>query len=82
MSETQSTQTTPETSKGTLADTIVDLGLTWADMGLGLGKAAIESTARALNATAKHLETFQEQLKAAHKGGDKEKPADPASPSA
>ena len=60
MSETQSTETAP---KAKLSDTIVDLGLTWADMGIGLGMTAIAGTARALDATAKCLESLQGRLK-------------------
>ena len=74
MSETQSTEKTP---KAKLTDTIVDLGLTWADMGLGLGKNALESTARALEASAKHLEALQGRLKETRSA-----PAGDAQPSA
>ena len=62
MSETQSTEKAP---KAKLADTIVDLGLTWADMGIGLGMTALAGTARALDATAKALESLQGRVKSA-----------------
>ena len=80
MSETQSTEKTP-TAK--LTDTLIDLGLTWADMGIGLGKNALESTAHALEATAKQLGEVQGRLRTiAGKHEATEKPNEVQAPSA
>lgn len=69
MSETQMTQAAKETTakaqRAFLADTIVDIGLSWADTGLGFSKSALESSARTLDRTAQRLGAFQERLKAA-----------------
>ena len=78
MNETQSTEKAP---KAKLTDTIIDLGLTWADMGIGLSKNALESTAHALEATAKHLEALQGRLRsAAGKPEAEQKPAGESAP--
>ena len=69
MSETQTIQqskpetTTAAQAKVSVADTIVDFGILWADKGIGFGKSALENSARALDRTAKYLEEFQGRLK-------------------
>jgi hypothetical protein len=69
MSETQitthgSVNSAPAT-RLSIADTIVDFGLLWADKGLGFSKTALENGARKLDRTAKYLEDVQGRLKGA-----------------
>jgi hypothetical protein len=45
------------------ASTLYDVGITWAQVGIGLGKTALESLARALDRTAKLLGDLQTQIK-------------------
>ena len=47
---------------GTLLDTLVDLGSTWAAYGLKVGKAALEQSADALGKTAHTLDTLATEL--------------------
>jgi hypothetical protein len=49
-----------------------DVGATWADVGIGIGRVALENSARALGRTAKLLETLQEQLKRGEEHGKRE----------
>jgi hypothetical protein len=60
----------PAAAAARVASTLYDVGLTWAQMGIGLGKTALESLARALDRTAKLLGDLQTQIKA-----NAEKPA-------
>ena len=50
-------------SAGSLVDALFDVGTAWAEHGLGLGKVALESTAKVLERTAKALEEVQERFK-------------------
>src|SRR5215218_1270392 len=50
-------------AKASFADTVVDIGLSWAEAGIGISKTALENSARALDRTAKHLEGWKERLK-------------------
>jgi hypothetical protein len=61
--ESKSQPIAAASSKPSVADTIVDFGLLWADKGIGFGKTALENGARALDRTAKCLETYQLRLK-------------------
>jgi hypothetical protein len=70
MSETETTRATkPEftaaaaAKASSFADTIVDIGVSWAEAGIGIGKTALENSARALDRTAKCLSVYQERLK-------------------
>ena len=47
-----------------VASTLYDVGVTWAQVGIGLGKTALENLARALERTAKRLGDLQTQIKA------------------
>jgi hypothetical protein len=50
------------TKRGTVVDTLFDLGIQWATTGLKLAKTALEETSKALANTAKTLETLAESL--------------------
>jgi len=65
MNQTETTQESkPEAApKASFTETIVEFSLTWADAGLGLSKTALETSARALDRTAKRVESLQERLK-------------------
>jgi hypothetical protein len=78
MSETEKlkeskTASAPKTS---FADTIVEIGLSWAETGIGLSKTALENSARALDRTAKHLESWKERRKGAARPAAAEEIAD------
>ncbi|MFS8068901.1 MAG: hypothetical protein ACMG6S_21280 [Byssovorax sp.] len=47
-----------------VASTLYDVGVTWAQKGIGLGKTALENLARVLDRTAKRLGDLQTQIKA------------------
>ncbi len=49
--------------QASVVDTIFDVGTAWAEYGLGYGKFALESTAKALQRTAAALAAVQERLK-------------------
>jgi hypothetical protein len=61
--DSKSQPTTAAQLKPSVADTIVDFGLVWADKGIGFGKKALENGARALDRTAQCLATYQVRLK-------------------
>ena len=46
-----------------IVDALFDAGTAWAEYGLGYGKFALESTAKALQRTAAALAAVQERLK-------------------
>ena len=48
---------------GTLVDTVFDLGLSWAEFGVGQGKLALQQSAKTLEKVAKSLEDLQKRLK-------------------
>ncbi len=48
---------------GSLVDALFDVGTAWAEHGLGVGKVALESTAKVLERTAKALEEVQQRFK-------------------
>ena len=52
-----------ERAAGSLVDAVFDLGTAWAEHGLGVGKMALETTAKVLDRTAKTLEEIQERFK-------------------
>jgi predicted amidohydrolase YtcJ len=54
---------TPAATAARVASSLYDVGVTWAQMGIGLGKTALESLARALDRTAKLLGDLQTQIK-------------------
>lgn len=56
------TETTTEPARSSLVDALFDLGITWAEYGLGQGRAALENSARALQKTAKTLESLQRAI--------------------
>ena len=85
MSETDTTRASkPESTasaapKVSFAETVVDIGLSWADAGIGIGKTALENSARALDRTAKYLSLYQERLKgSANPAAEKDPAKDPS----
>jgi hypothetical protein len=61
MSET--TATTPAAEKSSsIVDSLFDIGLGWAALGLKFGKSALEQSAKTLETTAKTLEGFAKEL--------------------
>jgi hypothetical protein len=46
-----------------VVNSIIDFGAIWANAGLGHLRVTVEGCARALERTAKHLETYQERFK-------------------
>jgi hypothetical protein len=52
-----------EAAASSVVNTLCDVGATWAQVGIGIGKVALENSARALERTAKLLGDLQGQLK-------------------
>jgi hypothetical protein len=48
----------------TLVDTIFDIGLAWAEYGVGQGKVALQTSAQTLEKVAKTLSELQDRLHA------------------
>jgi hypothetical protein len=51
------------TEAATLVDTIFDIGLAWAEFGVGQGKKALETSAKTLEKVAATLEDLQQKLR-------------------
>ncbi len=51
------------TEAATLVDTIFDIGLAWAEFGVGQGKRALETSAKTLEKVAATLEDLQQKLR-------------------
>jgi hypothetical protein len=49
--------------KGTLVDALFDIGLAWAEFGVGQGKKALESSAKTLEKAAHSLSDLQQKLR-------------------
>jgi hypothetical protein len=49
----------------TLVDTLFDIGLAWAEFGVGQGKRALETSAKTLEKVAQSLNELQEKLRKA-----------------
>jgi len=47
----------------TLVDTLFDIGLAWAEYGVGQGKVALQTSAQTLEKVAKSLSELQERLR-------------------
>jgi hypothetical protein len=47
----------------TLVDTLFDIGLAWAEFGVGQGKRALETSAKTLEKVAQSLNDLQERLR-------------------
>ena len=47
----------------TLVDTLFDIGLAWAEFGVGQGKRALETSAKTLEKVAQTLSDLQEKLR-------------------
>lgn len=69
------TQSTPNATKpraafdpSALVNALREVGATWAETGIGIGRVAIENSAKALERTAKALQVIEEKLKAEAKG--------------
>jgi hypothetical protein len=52
-----------KTEAGTLVDTLFDIGLAWAEFGVGQGKKALETSARTLEKVAATLDDLQHKLR-------------------
>jgi len=51
------------TEAATLVDTIFDIGLAWAEFGVGQGKKALETSAKTLEKVAATLDDLQQKLR-------------------
>jgi hypothetical protein len=59
--------TAPESGKkSTFVDTLFDIGLSWADFGVGQGKRALEQSAKTLEKVASSLNDLQQKLRKDH----------------
>jgi len=52
-----------DTTASTLVDTLFDIGLAWAEFGVGQGKRALETSAKTLEKVAESLSELQEKLR-------------------
>jgi hypothetical protein len=52
-----------DTTASTLVDTLFDIGLAWAEFGVGQGKRALETSAKTLEKVARSLSELQEKLR-------------------
>lgn len=52
-----------EKTSSTLVDTIFDVGLAWAEFGVGQGKKALETSAKTLERVAATLNDLQQKLR-------------------
>jgi hypothetical protein len=52
-----------EKKPSTLVDTLFDIGLSWADFGVGQGKRALEQSAKTLEKVAASLAELQQKLR-------------------
>jgi hypothetical protein len=59
------TETTASSSdkKSTFVDALFDIGLSWADFGVGQGKRAVEQSAKTLEKVAQSLSELQQKLR-------------------
>lgn len=74
MNETQ-TQTKPGSEKAAhkasaFVDALFDVGATWAETGIGLGRVALQNSAEALTRTAKALEVLEEKFRRSNRPAD------------
>lgn len=53
----------PTDEKTTLVDTLFDIGLTWAEFGVGQGRRALETSAKTLERVAQSLHELQRRLR-------------------
>lgn len=56
-------QPADEKKATTLVDTLFDLGLTWAELGVGQGRRALETSAKTLEKVAQSLHELQLKLR-------------------
>jgi hypothetical protein len=52
-----------EKNETTLVDTLFDIGLAWAEFGVGQGKKALETSAKTLEKVAASLNDLQQKLR-------------------
>jgi hypothetical protein len=52
-----------EKKEATLVDTLFDIGLAWAEFGVGQGKKALETSAKSLEKVAASLNDLQKKLR-------------------
>jgi hypothetical protein len=50
-------------TSSTIVDTLFDIGLAWAEFGVGQGKRALETSAKTLEKVAQSLNELQEKLR-------------------
>ncbi len=52
-----------DATASTLVDTLFDIGLAWAEFGVGQGKRALETSAKTLEKVAQSLSDLQQKLR-------------------
>jgi hypothetical protein len=63
-SQTETTSTgSSEKKPSTFVDALFDIGLSWADFGVGQGKRALEQSAKTLEKVAQSLSELQQKLR-------------------
>ncbi|HEY8079256.1 MAG TPA: hypothetical protein VIF62_34225 [Labilithrix sp.] len=63
MSTNEATVTTNSEPRASVVDAVFDAALAWAEHGLGLAKTALEGSARAMERTARSLDTVRDVLR-------------------
>jgi hypothetical protein len=56
-------QVVDDNEPATLVDALFDIGLSWAEFGVGQGKRALETSAKTLEKVARSLSDLQEKLR-------------------
>jgi hypothetical protein len=62
-SQTENGAHAGEKKESTLVDTLFDIGLSWADFGVGQGRRALEQSAKTLEKAAHALSDLQHRLR-------------------
>ena len=62
-SPTESANSNGEKKPSTFVDALFDIGLAWADFGVGQGKRAVEQSAKTLEKVAHSLSELQQKLR-------------------
>lgn len=63
VNETENKAEVVDNEPATLVDTLFDIGLAWAEFGVGQGKKALETSAKTLEKVAQSLNDLQERLR-------------------
>jgi hypothetical protein len=61
--ETVEAEVVGESKPSTLVDAVFDIGLAWAEFGVGQGKRALETSAKTLEKVAQTLSDLQQKLR-------------------